>query len=112
MVKAHNNLNENWDLDASTIFGNMDSFIRRNFDLIEICEAMITFGRMDEKVIEKPSFVGTKGLDFDLIVDNVEAQFKTALSEVAKVRYHILDVLEPEWQHEMLRFVQILIISI
>lgn len=106
MVKAHNELNADWDLDVAFIFGNMDSFIRRNFDLIEICEAMITFGRMAETAIEKPSLVGTKGVDFDRIIDNVESQFKIALFEVAKVRHHILDVLEPEWQHEMLMYVK------
>ena len=34
-----------WDLDYASIFNHVDAFIQRLTDLIDICEAMIVFGR-------------------------------------------------------------------
>lgn len=43
---AHLRLTDkSWDLDRPTIFNHVDSFVQRCRDMIDVCEAMIVFGR-------------------------------------------------------------------
>lgn len=75
-----------WNLDKSLMFNHIDAFIQRCKDLIEICEAMITFGRFDEtEPIPKPKFGGTRGKEFERYCDKIESMFKESLEDVERV---------------------------
>lgn len=46
MAEAHNEVNPNsWELDTGSIFNYIDSFIQRCFDMLDVCNCMIIFGR-------------------------------------------------------------------
>jgi len=93
---------ESWNLDNIVVLGNLESFISRNFDLIAICEAMITFGRMAEVREERKIFVGTNGFEFGQIIVGIEDHFKEALMNLSFIRHEILDVLNLSWLDHML----------
>jgi len=49
MASAHTkNSDKPWDLDKPTIFNHVDSFVQRCDDMIDVCDAMIVFGRLVE----------------------------------------------------------------
>lgn len=108
IAKGHTERNPDhpWDLDKASIFNHIESFVQRNNDLIEICNAMITFGRYSEtENLRKPIFGGTKGKIFEKVIDNVEEHFKEYLNEIIESRHIILDILVPTWSERILRLV-------
>ncbi|XP_017772767.1 PREDICTED: dynein-1-beta heavy chain, flagellar inner arm I1 complex [Nicrophorus vespilloides] len=94
-----------WKLERSPIFSHMESFIQRCNDMIEICEAMINFGRFDEtEDIPKPKFSGTRAMEFEKWCEKVEDMFSDSLYEVHAVKTIILDVQSSQWYDEILKF--------
>lgn len=43
--ETHDESHFSWDLDEESIFDYIDSFIQRCFDMLEVCNGMIIFGR-------------------------------------------------------------------
>lgn len=75
-----------WDLDESHIFNQINSFAKRCYDMIEICEAMIIFGRMDEtETISKPFFHTSKGIVFESMVEKCESFLADSLVDIKRV---------------------------
>ena len=73
-------------LDKAPIFNHLDSFIQRCKDMIEVCEAMITFGRFDEtEDIPKPRFGGSRGEEFEKWCQKIEDMFGESLDDIEKV---------------------------
>ncbi|XP_069686166.1 uncharacterized protein [Periplaneta americana] len=94
-----------WELDNGSIFNHVDSFVQRCRDMIEICEAMIIFGRKDEtKFIPEPRFGGTRGEEFEMIFKRVERTFESNLQAIWDVQTTILDVNAASWYNHILRF--------
>lgn len=107
----HLNLNPKlgWDLDYQTIFNQVDAFIQRLYDLIEICESMIVFGRCDEKeAIPKPLFGGIRGKEFEKICHNLEFRFHSGLDKIRNVSSVILEVHNNAWYEDIAKFRQLL----
>ncbi|KAI4471763.1 dynein heavy chain [Holotrichia oblita] len=104
--EAHTELTPRpWKLDKAPIFNHLDSYIQRCKDMIEICEAMITFGRFNEtEEIPKPRFSGSRGVEFEKWCEKVESMFKESLEDVEMVQYLILNVQTSEWYDEILKF--------
>ncbi|KAJ4429794.1 hypothetical protein ANN_21998 [Periplaneta americana] len=93
-----------WELDNGSIFNHVDSFVQRCRDMIEICEAMIIFGRKDEtKFIPEPRFGGTRGEEFEMIFKRVERTFESNLQAIWDVQTTILDVNAASWYNHILR---------
>lgn len=95
-----------WDLENAMIFNHVDAFIERLNDLIDICESMIVFGRLDEQEkIPKPRFGGTNGEEFEKTAKNVEEQFLAALNSLeSDSKDLILNVHKNEWYEEVLKY--------
>lgn len=73
--------------------------------MIEICEAMIVFGRHDEtENLPKPCFGSSKGEEFDKWAERIERMFAESLSDIAKVKSRILDVQAATWFDDILKF--------
>lgn len=73
--------------------------------MLEICDAMIVFGRYDEtEDIPFPQFIGSKGPEFDSWVRRIEKMFDDVLRQVMKVKHRILDVQAVEWYEDILKF--------
>lgn len=88
--EAHTELTPRpWKLDKAPIFNHLDSYIQRCKDMIEICEAMITFGRFNEtEEIPKPQFSGSRGVEFEKWCEKVESMFKESLEDVEMVIFN------------------------
>lgn len=96
---AERNPDFGWDLEIAMIFNHVDAFMERLNDLIDICESMIVFGRLDEtEEIPKPRFGGTNGLEFEKTAERVEKQFLFELNSLTKdSKDLILNVNKNEW---------------
>lgn len=94
-----------WNLDRGPIFNHVDSFIQRCRDMIEICEAMIIFGRHDEtEALPKPTFGSSKADEFNKWAERIENMFADSLNDVAEVKGTILDVQAASWFDDILKF--------
>ncbi|XP_030749874.1 dynein heavy chain 2, axonemal [Sitophilus oryzae] len=104
--ESHNEFGKKpWDLDKAPIFNHVDSYIQRCKDMIEVCEAMIIFGRYDEtEEIPKPLFPTSKGVQFENWAERIEKMFNDSLAEIEKVKQRILDVQQAEWYDDILKF--------
>lgn len=98
--------NIGWDLDNAMIFNHIDAFIERLNDLIDICESMIVFARLDEdEVIPRPRFGGTNGVEFEKTAVNVESQFLQLLNSLKNdSKDLILNVHKNIWYTEVLKY--------
>ncbi|CAG4949533.1 unnamed protein product [Colias eurytheme] len=106
MAEAHSEVNPGtWELDTGSIFNYIDSFVQRCFDMLDVCNCMIIFGRIDElEVIHKPMFAGARGDQFEAKCDQIEHMFHDALDQVRAVADTILDVQAPSWYDDVLQF--------
>ncbi|XP_052739543.1 dynein axonemal heavy chain 2 [Bicyclus anynana] len=106
MLEAHTDRNPGtWNLDTGSIFNYIDSFVQRCFDMLDVCNCMIIFGRIDElEVISKPMFGGARGDEFEAKCDQIEHMFHDALDNVKAVTSSILDVQAPSWYDDILQF--------
>ncbi|KAK4876213.1 hypothetical protein RN001_012635 [Aquatica leii] len=96
---------EEWNLERAPIFNHIDTFIQRCKDMLEICEAMIIFGRYNEsEAIPKPRFGGTRGEEFENWCVRIENMFQNSLDDVEKQKFKILNVQDSSWNDEILKF--------
>lgn len=95
-----------WDLNEGLIFNHIEAFVERLNDVIDICESMIVFGRLDEnEAIPKSSFGGTCGHDLEKIAGNVEQQFMDTLKKLQDTSQpYILNVHRSEWHDQVIDF--------
>lgn len=95
-----------WDLDNAMIFNHIDAFIERLNDLIDICESMIVFARLDEdESIPRPRFGGTNGAEYEKTAESVENSFLQLLTTLkADSRDLILNVHKNIWYVEVLKY--------
>ncbi|KOC70969.1 Dynein-1-beta heavy chain, flagellar inner arm I1 complex [Habropoda laboriosa] len=106
IAHAHNSLtNVPWDLNRDNIFQHIDIFIGRCYDMIEICQAMMDFARMDETALSsKPMFGGTKGEERERVCQKIERLFHEALEKIEQNSSKIFDVHHSTWHDEMFAF--------
>lgn len=52
-VTCRINLNRKWDINQQEVFSKINIFKQRCYDVIEICEALIVFGRYLKEEEEK-----------------------------------------------------------
>ncbi|RVE54736.1 hypothetical protein evm_000503 [Chilo suppressalis] len=106
MAEAHNDVNPgSWELDTGSIFNYIDSFVQRCFDMLDVCNCMIIFGRIDElEEVSKPMFAGAHGENFENKCEQIEHMFSNALDDIRAVAPTILDVQAPSWYDEVLHF--------
>lgn len=97
MAEAHSENSANpWYLNNSQIFNHLDSFVQRCYDMIEVCECMITFGRLDEtEHIPKPMFGTSKGKIYEAMCEKAEKLFFEAIEDIERVHlftgcFHLL----------------------
>lgn len=94
-----------WDIDEAAVFNHVDAFVTRLEDFIEICNAMIVFGRIDEtEQIPAPLFGGIRGKEFETTCRLVEQKFQRGLLAVQNVSNHILDVHKIEWYDDVAKY--------
>ncbi|KAL4220766.1 Dynein heavy chain 2 [Mactra antiquata] len=105
-AKLHHKFSQvGWVLDKSSIFAQIDAFVQRCKDLIEVCQAQIHFARREEgDKSEMPHFAGQKGPEIVRGLTEIENTFEKNLSMLRSVKKTILDVKATSWHDDYNRF--------
>lgn len=94
-----------WVFDESKIFNQIDIFIQRLNDIMEICETIIVFGRCDETVVIPPlSFGCYNAKEYTMTCCDMEKKFETALGAIKASCSMILNVHDKDWYQVMSTF--------
>ncbi|KAI8923518.1 dynein heavy chain and region D6 of dynein motor-domain-containing protein [Entophlyctis helioformis] len=97
-----------WDFDQSSIFAQIDAFVQRCRDLLEVCEGQIQFSRKlsgGEKA-PIPFFGGSRGPEIAKSLEDIELAFEKLISSLWNIRKHILDVKATRWHDDYNNFKQ------
>lgn len=100
-VRVHERFSKkDWELDKTTIFAQIDAFIQRCKDLIDICDCEVHFANQEDgEKKQLPIFGGQKGPEITRSLNEIESTFHRHLFELRKVKDVILDVKATSW-HE------------
>jgi dynein heavy chain, axonemal len=105
-AKIHQKMSsKGWELDRTTIFAQIDAFIQRCRDLIEICDCQEHFANCnDDDKKSTPIFGGQKGPEITRNLSEIELTFNKHLLELRKVKTTILDVKATSWHEDYNKF--------
>jgi dynein heavy chain len=96
---------KNWIFDDAKIFNQIDIFIQRLSDIMEICETIIVFGRCDETVTIPPLLFGCyNAKEFTFTCKDMEKKFENGLHNIRVSSKMILDVHNKDWYDVMSSF--------
>ena len=104
--QMHNKFSqEGWMLDETSIFAQVDAFIQRCRDLLEVVEGQMDFARYSEgKRKPIPCFGGCRGQEVTRSWKEIEHTFGKYLAGLKAVRKTILDVKATSWHDDYSRF--------
>eukprot|EP00741_Cyanophora_paradoxa_P024938 tig00000056_g24072.t1 len=93
-----------WDLDESSIFAQIDAFVQRCKDLIEVCEGQMQFARKASAAPgfrgPMPSFGGTRGPEITKSINDIQIAFEKQINVLKNLTYSILDVKATHWHDD------------
>lgn len=86
-------------MNDQIIFNQIDAFVQRLQDIIEICEAMIAFSRHDEDSIlpYRPTFVCNNSIELEQMFAQVEIIFNDGIANIYTSIDMILNLHEKAW---------------
>ncbi|CAF0814718.1 unnamed protein product [Didymodactylos carnosus] len=94
-----------WRLDKTTIFAQIEAFIQRCRDLLDLCECQMHFPRWEEGTkTQLPIFGGQRGPAINRMLTEIETAFDKHLQELRKVQHTILNVKATTWHEDYNRF--------
>ncbi|CAH6786111.1 Dnah2 [Phodopus roborovskii] len=94
-----------WVLDQTSIFAQVDAFVQRCKDLIEVCECQYHFARWEDgKQGPLPCFFGAQGPQITRNLLEIEDIFHRNLQTLRAVRGGILDVKNTSWHEDYNKF--------
>ena len=98
--------NRTWNFDDTSIFAQVDAFVQRCRDLLEVCEGQIQFARKysNKEKGELPYFGGTRGQEIVKSLLGIEAQFESHVEKLRRMKYDILDVKITHWHGDFNAF--------
>ncbi|KAF7236744.1 Dynein heavy chain 2, axonemal, partial [Varanus komodoensis] len=102
----HNKLSgKGWVLDQTSIFAQVDAFVQRCKDLLEVCDSQHHFARWEDgKQAPLPCFFGQRGPQMARSLLEIEETFHKHLSNLRSVKGGILDVKNASWHEDFNRF--------
>ncbi|XP_053319883.1 dynein axonemal heavy chain 2 [Spea bombifrons] len=94
-----------WVLDHTSIFAQVDAFIQRCRDLLEVCLCQQQFGRWENGTqTPLPCFPGQSGPQITRSLLEIEETFHKNLLTLKSVKKTILDVKNTSWHEDYNRF--------
>ncbi|KAE9255217.1 Dynein-1-beta heavy chain, flagellar inner arm I1 complex [Phytophthora fragariae] len=95
-----------WNFDETGIFAQIDAFVQRCRELLEVCEGQIQFARKGKggKREDLPTFGGNRGMDIVKSLRGIEAQFEGHVDRLRQLDYDILDVKNTSWHSDFNSF--------
>uniref|UniRef100_H2ZI86 Dynein axonemal heavy chain 2 n=1 Tax=Ciona savignyi TaxID=51511 RepID=H2ZI86_CIOSA len=103
-IVHHNCSNEGWVLDQTSIFAQVDAFVQRCKDLLEVCECQRHFARRYGDKTALPCFAGQRGPSIARSLLEIEGTFEKHLQILRSVKKGILDVKNTSWHDDYNRF--------
>ncbi|XP_026545523.1 dynein heavy chain 2, axonemal-like [Notechis scutatus] len=102
----HNKLSgKGWVLDQTSIFAQVDAFVQRCKDLLEVCDSQQHFARWEDgKQTPLPCFSGQQGPQMTRSLLEIEETFSKYLNNLRNVKGGILDVKNTTWHEDFSRF--------
>lgn len=98
-----------WLFDDAKIFSRINIFIQRLYDIMEICESIIVFGRIDETGSIAPLKFGCHNAkEFMKICDDIQKRFDAALLDIKNNSGKILDVNSSAWYEKISSFKKVI----
>ncbi|KZC07510.1 Dynein-1-beta heavy chain, flagellar inner arm I1 complex [Dufourea novaeangliae] len=99
-VVLYINPNKKWDINATEVFKKMDTFKQRCYDVIEISEALLIFGRYT-----KIGLLGSpRGTEYEAYWREIENLFYESLNKITAARDTIFDITKFNWLKKICRF--------
>ena len=106
---------KHWTFDDANIFAQIDAFVQRCRDLLEVCESQIQFsqralairnadGDVQAGHTAYPVFGGHNGPDVIQNLVDIEKSFIVHLSKLQTVNYDVLDVKATKWHDDFNQF--------
>ncbi|KAJ3195453.1 Dynein heavy chain 2, axonemal [Irineochytrium annulatum] len=96
-----------WDFDQSSIFAQIDAFVQRCRDLLEVCEGQIQFSRkINGEKAPIPFFGGSRGPEVAKSLEDIEMAFEKHILTLWNIRKYILDVKATRWHDDYNNFKQ------
>ncbi|KAJ3217500.1 Dynein heavy chain 2, axonemal [Dinochytrium kinnereticum] len=96
-----------WDFDQSSIFAQIDAFVQRCRDLLEVCEGQVQFSRkINGEKAPIPFFGGSRGPEIAKSLEDIELAFQKHISSLWNIRKYILDVKATRWHDDYNNFKQ------
>ncbi|XP_058817897.1 dynein axonemal heavy chain 2-like [Topomyia yanbarensis] len=87
-----------WNLDYAAIFNKINAFIQRLCDILEICEAMLVFGKQsDSSSYKNYRFPCNNAEEYEKKCDQVELIFTAGIEIVQSTSGSILDINDKGW---------------
>lgn len=90
-----------WEIDDASIFAQIDAFVQRCRDLIDVCESQRQFVRKSSATKglpgPLPTFGGTKGQETVDGILGIESSFNVHIDKLRKLNYDVLDVRVSSW---------------
>ncbi|XP_055639411.1 dynein axonemal heavy chain 2-like isoform X2 [Toxorhynchites rutilus septentrionalis] len=98
-----------WDHDNAAIFNRTNALIQRLYDVLEICEAMLIFGKYDGSSSYKYYiFSCNNAKEYEEKCDQVEKTFIAGIEIIQSVSGSILDINNKEWYNYIADFREML----
>lgn len=97
---------ENWmPLQSYLIFNHLDSFIKRVYDFIEICESIVIFSRRNPTDNQPQlQFGGDRGAEFEATCQSIESRFGKTIANIKQISHGILNINDKTWHKSMREF--------
>eukprot|EP00935_MAST-01C_sp_MAST-1C-sp1_P000961 g961.t1 len=93
-----------WEkIDDKSIFAQIDAFVQRCRDLLEICEGQVQFARKHTEADAEdalPLFGGSHGPEITKQLEVIESKFEALTSRLKDLKYDILDVNASKWHDD------------
>jgi dynein heavy chain len=90
--------------DDASIFAQIDAFVQRCSDLLEICEGQIQFSRKSSSAggmsCNLPEFGGARGPEITKALLGIQASFEDQIDILKSLDYDILDVKTSRWHED------------
>eukprot|EP00981_Chlorochromonas_danica_P004175 scaffold838_cov160-Ochromonas_danica.AAC.12 len=108
IFKQKNRYGKVWEIDDASIFAQIDAFVQRCRDLIEICESQMQFVRKSSETKGSPGVVphfgGTKAQEIVDGIYGIQESFEHHVDRLRKLDYDVLDVKISKWHDDYNHF--------
>ena len=97
-----------WEIDDASVFAQIDAFVQRCRDLIEVCENQVQFVRKSAATKGSPGpvphFGGTKAQEIVSGIRGIQISFEQHVDRLRKLEYDVLDVRVSRWHDDYHHF--------